>query len=212
MVGSLVSWQANATIAYNTPTSTTANQSTGPYSLGMDFTVNQNITVTRLGVFDAGQNGISGSVTVGIYTTGGSLVGSSFTFSGTTSPLLPSSAYRFDDVPDFGLMAGSTYRIVVYSMNGSANPGYNSMGSPTLINLDTGGGALTFGANYYNLTPGSFPTTLDVAGNPTGPPGRYGAGSFEFVVPEASSFALAGVGLLGLVYIGRSLVLRRQIA
>jgi len=88
------------------------------------------------------------------------------------------------------------------------------MGAATTITANTFGGTVTYvpGGNYYNLFSGtpSFPTTYDQVPN-AGPIGRYGAGTFA-PVPEAAGFALAGVGLLGLVYVGRCYRQKLQLA
>src|SRR5215475_8287962 len=52
-------------------------------SLGQDFHVNSPITVYDLGVFDSGQNGIAGTLMVAIFSSNGSQVTPTLTFSGT---------------------------------------------------------------------------------------------------------------------------------
>ena len=203
----LFAWNASAIVAYNTPTTTPGNQSDGPYSFGMAFLVNSAITVSSLGLFDAGQDGISGSVLVGIYNAGSqTLVGSGVTFSGTSDPLLSGSAYRFQSVGPFQLGAG-IYEIVAYSLGGTANPAYNAgagAGS-SLITTDSGGGVLTFLGNFHNA-PGSFPSDGTFDG--TDPDGQYGAGSFQYTVgitpvPEVAVYGSVSAALLGLIYVGR---------
>jgi hypothetical protein len=221
-LGGLFAWQAGATIAYNdaalnTPTSTLGNQSTGPFALGQEFTVNSALTVGYLGAFDSGMNGWgSDTITVAMYNiTAGNTLVESANFFGTGASegtLGANSSFRFQSVTPFTLSAGSTYMIVANGLGSSQNPDYNSAFTPgnnSLITLNTFGGALSYGGNYYNINPSGFPSTLDI--NPVPGPGRYGAGTFA-PVPEAASFALAGIALLGLVYAGRAYSQRLKLA
>lgn len=203
---------AKAVIAYQNPTGTYGNSTGGgTYNVGMDFTVGgQGITVTRLGAFDNGQNGFTAPVTVAIYRVSDqTIVGNSTTvFSGTSGNL--SGGSRFIDVTDFILGVG-TYRIVAGGYGGDTSGRERLFLEPdsnVAIATDTGGGVVSFGGNYYgSWTAGvAFPTTA----GPSTVPG-YAAGTFDFTpVPEASQFAVAGVGLLGLVYVGRCAWQRRK--
>ena len=61
----------------------------------------------------------------------------------------------------------------------------------------------TLGGTLTGLTFGNWGT----------PEPTFGAGTFEFTpVPEAAGFAVAGVALLGIVYIGRCYTQRRKLA
>ncbi|MCA9267274.1 MAG: hypothetical protein KDA41_02330, partial [Planctomycetales bacterium] len=51
---------------YNVPAGTVGNQTYGG-TLGMDFDVNQEITISRLGVFDSGSNGLSNTINAYIF-------------------------------------------------------------------------------------------------------------------------------------------------
>lgn len=224
-VSSMAAFNAGAIIAYDTPGSTPGNQSTGPFNLGMEFTANQNLTVTALGSFDAGQDGWgAGTITVAIYDVSSqTIVGSAVQFFGTganegTLADGGSSAYRFQSVTPIELIAGQTYMIVAGGLGTAANPDYNANltpGNPSLITANTGSGALTYisQGNYFTASGTfGFPTTQGAI-NPNSPIGRYGAGSFEFApVPEVGLFGIAGVALLGMVYVGRGMVLRRRLA
>ncbi len=201
--------------AYNTPSTTLGNQGagggftyTGPYTVGMEFTANSVVTVNELGAFDSGGAAWAAPVDVAIYNVATkTIVGESAVFSSATPGTLASgSAYRFLSVAPFQLIAGDTYMIVAAGLGTHANPEYNAAGGATAITMNNDGGALTFlNANYYTAgTTLAFPTSPD-----TGPIGRYGAGSFGFAltaVPEAQTFAIAGVSMLGLVFIGRKVV------
>jgi hypothetical protein len=57
-----------AIVAYQVPAGVVGNQSDAAgASFGMDFQVNSAVTVSELGVFDSGQNGLLGPIEVAIY-------------------------------------------------------------------------------------------------------------------------------------------------
>lgn len=90
-------------------------------------------------------------------------------------------------------MSAANVSGVTFSGNGYYNPSGN-------LNF---GSTLSSGWSYD-------PISVTLAG--TGAP-RYGAGNFEFTfaaVPESSTFAVAGVGMLGLVYFGRGISRRAK--
>jgi hypothetical protein len=101
---------AQAFIAYNVPGPSTGNQSwTG--SLGMDFDVNAPITVTSLGVYDSGQNGISGTLYVVIFNADTQVaVTSTLSFTGTQGTLIDGS--RFQDLTTPVTLAPGHYSVV----------------------------------------------------------------------------------------------------
>src|SRR5437667_11273685 len=55
----------------------------GQFTVGWAFHVNSTITVTNLGVFDAQGDGLNGAHNVGIWTAGGTLLGSNVVPGGT---------------------------------------------------------------------------------------------------------------------------------
>jgi hypothetical protein len=237
-IGGLFAWQAGATLAYNFPTTLPGAQpDNGPYSLGNEFTVTAPISVTALGAFDpAGASFGAVGVDVAIYSitlsgtaiTGGSLVTPVVNFSGTQT-LLPGTSTAMTDITPVTLGAG-TYMVVAnnYGAAGAlqdynpawANGSYPSSPSSTGVNgasannaygvtFVPGGGyfqnssplnpSLGAGYGYDNLFAGSAP--------------RYAAGNFDFTpVPEAAGFALAGIAMLGLVYIGRAYSQKLKVA
>lgn len=192
--------QAATVIAYSFSGAQASNQNFNG-QLGMDFTVDTPITVTSLLAFDAGANGFAPgtSITVGIFTQGGALVGSSQTFTGTAGVVMGGS-YRSLPV-SFNLPVGN-YSVVAQGFNG-ADGNYNTISllapPPPILN---GGGFLTFGSYRYSGTASfGFPTAFTGAGD--GAPGalnRFGAGSFEFTaVPEPAGVGtlLVGLGMFG---------------
>lgn len=232
VVGLLVAFPAGAIIAYNDPSTLTGNQSGGPYDLAMAVQVNSTIQVTALGAFDSGRNGFVGTPTsVAIYSvgsswmTGGNQTGGSGTliasvvFSGAAGSYTYSGSTALQSVTPFDLTAG-TYLIVAnnYGAGAGHNSGYNSNIGVSSTPPTYGSGAssyLTFGTGGYRDTSGTLGGTLPSGTwtfiNGPGSP-NYAAGNFVFVpVPELGLFGVAGAALLGMVYAGRGLVLRRRL-
>jgi hypothetical protein len=141
--------------------------------------------------------------------------------------LLAGTQTRLQNILDVSLAVG-TYMVVANHYGGPGGTGENhynrnydvpGLNAPS---ANTGGGAVSFGENYtFNTVFVPDPTwidplplfwTYDTFNDPASPgtsfKPRYTAGNFDFAVPEASEFALAGVGLLGLVYVGRCYKLR----
>src|SRR5215831_16354132 len=74
------------TIAYGDPAVLGNQMFLG--SLGQNFTVNSPITVSQLGVFDSGQNGIIGTLAVAIFSSTGTQVTPTETFTGLAGTLI----------------------------------------------------------------------------------------------------------------------------
>jgi hypothetical protein len=181
----------------------------------------------------------AGSVTVAIYTldgfdannnpTSGSLVVNPVAFSQAVpgTQIASTSTYQKTITPVF--LPFGNYMIVASgygdgSTSGERNWNHASAGSPPFATTDPGiTGLLTFGTegifglnftNASNLTFGSsFSSGVWSYDNANGThvPG-YMAGNFDFTpVPEVTAYGAAAVGLLGLVYIGRYVGLRRKV-
>jgi hypothetical protein len=148
-------------------------------------------------------------------------------FSGSYIPLLGTST-AMQDITPVTLGAG-TYMVVAnnYGVGGALadyNPYYDLPTSQISANSAYG---VTFTANGYYLGNGNSLNNIAYPGDgplPTsfiggwnasnvGQTPEFGAGNFEFTaVPEPSSFAIAGVALLGLVCIGRCNLRRHKLA
>jgi hypothetical protein len=166
-------------IAYSVNAGVVGNQGYGN-GLGMDFNVVNSISVTRLGVFDSGSDGISGgtTLTAQIYKRSGNsgTLRASFAFN-SASPGVLLEGSRFKALNPPMVLDPGSYSIVGYGFD-DANPNGNTNGdSPADWSTDDGGGLITFvGASRYGSAgPGVFPATPDL-----GPFNRYAAATFEY--------------------------------
>jgi hypothetical protein len=171
----------------------------------MDFNVgSQAITITSLGAFDSGQDGINGTIQVGIFDRATStLVGSTATFNGTSQALVGNS--RFSSVGPFNLSANGAYSIVAVGYNANELNGNHYFGG-SLSTINTGAGLISFtGISRFNFGVGAvlsqptIPDNYSFSGYPNGgPANRYDAGTFTFTsaVPEPSEWAMMLGGLL----------------
>lgn len=191
---------ATPIIAYDIPTIEYGNDTWGG-SLGMRFDVNagKTISVTALGVFDSGGDGISTGTTLyaTIYnrdTETQVTTTRSFTHS-DVGTLLGSD--RFKNLTTPVTLTAGHYMIVSWGYNSSDKMGNQGVGSPpTPSIMHDGGGLISFlsGGGYWSSVAdaGNYPT--NVSGTQTN---RYLAGTFEFV-PIPSTMLLLGSGLVGL--------------
>lgn len=170
---------ARAEIAYLWPAGQAGAQAYSG-SIGMDFTVNQPINVTSLGVFDHLGDGISGTLTTTIWnvSTGLAVPGAVMTFNNADPGTLIGSA-RFKPIPTITLAPGS-YSV---ASAGHGNPDFDYNPAVNTV-TNNGGGAIsiTGGRRYRSDATGGFPATVDVGG-------FYGGGTFEFSgvpIPPAS--------------------------
>ena len=216
-----VASSATATIVYDMPIGLAGNDLNGNsyayYEVGNEFTVNTAGYVTAVGMFDYNKDGFSASIPVAIFQysgTGWSQVpGTYHVFSGSPGTYVDSAAmYTLGSAV---LLTPGVYAIVAGGGGTTADPYWNSTQpnpgtlSPTFDNF---GGALSQNNHASWALLGASDITLSgwptAGGTYTSP---YGAGTFDFTpVPETSQFAIAGCGLLGLVYVGRWAWQRRK--
>ena len=189
--------QLSAAIALTVPAGATFNQQHNGL-LGMDFDVTgpDGIIVTRLGAFDSGQDGILGTIIVGIVDRAtGNVVGETLSFSGDAGDVVDGSRFLTLATP-ITLANGFQGSITAqgYGQEGNGNVG-NAAGFST---IDDGDGLITFvgGARWGGDDPLTLAPNAD-----GGPANRYYGGTFDYqAVPEPGSLALllGAVGLLGL--------------
>jgi hypothetical protein len=227
-IGGLFAWQAGATLAYSIPVGQQGSQPDGPYALGDLFTISSGISVDALGAFTP-NGSFSSPVEVAIYsiTMNGQSIGSSslvtpvLTFDGSYSP-----GVALQSLGSPVNLAAGTYMVVANNQGGGGgvvdyNPAWNSVNAPnpahTGINSMTAASGINFSQNGYFTSTGPltglFPTTFGLDNYWTAGGPHYGAGNFDFTpVPEAAGFALAGIAMLGLVYVGRAYSQKLKVA
>jgi hypothetical protein len=228
-ISALAAYQASAIVAYNTPTGVTAAglQTDGPYILGNEFNVNSAISVTAIGAFNYSGTGFSSPVQVAIYRlitgTWTQVGGTAATFSGSYSPSSYVGGNVFTTLGSSVTLGLGTYAIVAANYGTVANPDWNSSLDPGAAAnqrpiFQNGGGAISMPSGLetaFYSSGSSLGGSLSglTTGNWGSPNPAFGAGTFQFnltAVPEADTFAIAAVSMLGLVFIGRNLVPRRS--
>jgi PEP-CTERM motif-containing protein len=170
---------------------------------GWIFTANAPLSVTSLGVFDNGSDGLSISHGVGIFNeTTQTLLGSTTVPAGTGGTLI--DGYRYESVSPFLLTQGDSYAIVM------TMPEQNSDFQIILATSETTAGQITYVTSAFaDSSTLVFPPT---DGNGDFAQGLFGP-NFTFVsatatTPEPSSIMLLGTGVLSIAGFARRRFLR----
>lgn len=164
--------------------------SQGDELYGWVFTVNAPITVTALGVFDNGDDGLSVSHAVGIFDQSSqALLGSATVPAGGGSLI---GDFRYVDVSSFSLAQGASYVIAMTMPSGNSDfQTIDNTSVATASQISFVSSAFDSGSTL------AFPTT-DASFND----GMFGP-NFTFTAsttPEPSFYVVLGLGLTGLVY------------
>ena len=229
----LAASQAEAVVAYNFPANLIPNVQSqfAPYLFGNSFVANQAVGISAVGAYDAGLDGFGvGTVPVAIYVSNGAPTPTWTLVPNTSASFTGNSGWDWTDgsarmknlASPVWLTAGSTYAIVaayegIYSSTGPLEdtraydfdiPHSGSL--PTFNNLS---GQISQApgnrSSFLALPVSTLPGTLGVVQYTGGHNVADYAGATFAAVPEVSQFAMAGIGLLGLVYVGRSTPVRR---
>ena len=165
-------------IAYVVPFGTFGNDTfNGP--LGMDFDVNVDLLVTRLGVFDDGSDGLNATITARLYGRDSQLELASLEFTpGDPGELIDSS--RFKDLEEpLALPAGTRCTIVAEGYGDAELNGNQTVGPIDGLTMDNGRCAIQFtGRGRSGISPGEFPDTVNFL--PPNAPDLFAAGTLEF--------------------------------
>jgi hypothetical protein len=164
--------------------------------IGDDFTVNNDLSITSIGVFDSEGNGTTGTLTwelfdvlanALVYT---QAIGPSSQTGGTG---IESNYIWADLASSIMLSAGRTYSAVAYGF-GSDDPNFNTNIGTGSVSFNTAD--ITVAGGRYGVATGALPGASGSF--------NFGAATFEYSsVPEPSILALFGAGLLGLGFVRR---------
>jgi hypothetical protein len=185
----------NSIIAY-TDTNATAGTAPNNLNIGHQFSVTgTGITITDLGVWDNDDDGLITGHAVTLFQinsgagaanadvtaiTGGSV----FVPSGTSATLV--DGFRFTDLAAPLFLAPGDYSVIAYGLNSSGLDPYGDNGG-----LPVGPNVTDINFDPFEFAPDSSPAY------PTGGAAvDFSSASFLYTVPEPSTFALLGLGLL----------------
>lgn len=197
-----VAGRTEAGIAFTLDNATGQGLGNPPFTLGFNFTTNQAITVTHLGLFDDSLDGLVDRHEIGLWDSGGNLLASGFIGAGTVAPL--TNQFRYISIAPVNLTSGQQYSIgALYETGADA---LIFPGDATNFATDP---AITFDSSAF-----AFGGALSFPGGSVGADPAYFGPNFRFtptaVIPEPTTLAggLLAVALLG----GHWLRHRRRIA
>jgi hypothetical protein len=163
-------------------------------NIGWEFSISSTISVTQLGFWDAGGDGLGEAHQVAIWHASGagdlgSAIVSGTVAAGTVDPLAPGSHFRVVDVTATLLTPGDY--VIGGRLPGQQVDSYKDQSAGTINNLAFGPG-ISFIQKRFGGDPAFIRPDFTGAGS-----GIYGP-NFTFAsVPEPSSIALAVCGLVG---------------
>jgi hypothetical protein len=173
-----------------------------PFTLGWNFTVDEDITLVQLGLYDHNGDGLADAHGIGLWSSGGSLLRSVSIFDGVGDPSngeLTATNFRYRDVDPLLLTVGSTYYLGATYASSRDLYHFNGPGAFTSIDqISVIGGVQQNGGFAFPARPIANSTLI------VGPNFRI-AGDAVAPVPEPAAWALMIVG-----FGGAGLVLRRR--
>ncbi len=184
----------NAAPLFSVTNTTSTSLANPPFTLGSQFQVSQSGTITALGIFDLGSNGLAEGHAVGLWTNSGTLLASTTIPAGTGGFLVDN--FRYVSIPSVNLIAGQTYVL------GALYP----TGTDPVIFYGTATGFATAPGVTFLQSREVFGATLSFPTNSnSNQPGFFGPNAL-FAVPEPVSLVVFG----GLIVGGAGVTLRRR--
>ena len=209
--------ESQGTVAYSFASSGGMYDSSGygtqDLSVFTTFAVNRDIKITSLGCFDAGANGISGTVSISLYAYSGTLdihnLGPALAATSITGSqgYLSSGSTRLINLADNVELSSGNYVIVAagYCTDGSKELYSGSAGITR--NSEAGALSLPSSSTVNYLTTGLEGGYREITAN------NAAGGTFDYslsAVPEAPHYGVAAGGMLGLGYLGMLLHRRNR--
>jgi len=183
-------------------------------SLAEDFTVNSPTVVSALAVYESGQTGLVGPLSVAIFASDGTQETPTLTFTSATTGTTLIGGDLFLSLATPVTLAAGNYSLTTAGwgpndLDGNANcvgtTGCGTSGGPfTAPSLNTDGGAITFTGVGYLASGG----LQYLAPSGSLPADQFNIGSLEVGAPEPAPTASLALGLLFLLIP----VVRRQLA
>lgn len=167
-----------------------------PFTLGYAFSLSQGFSLTGLGMFDAGNDGLFNSYDIGLFDSGGAVVASTTLGSGASGTLI--DGYRYASFAPLALSAGD-YRIGAYFTNANGEDALFFTGAGNSVSSIAG----------VSFAGGRFASGGALA-DPTGAGGDGGYFGPNLLlsgaVPEPATWAMmiVGFGMVGGVMRQRS--------
>ena len=180
--------------------------------VGVRFDVNAPITITSLGIYDSGLDGILASpespLSAYLMTSSGTTLASATFDSGSQGTLDVASRYRFKSIAPLVLGTGE-YVLAGYGWT-NADPEHNCNISGTCDTFNTFGGRLTYLGSPFgsSVDPGGVLPTNECCGNLN----FFSAANIEAAVPEPSTWAMMLIGFAGVGYLAFRKAKKREAA
>jgi len=173
---------ARANVIITSPDTANANTNPlpAPFTIGYAFTVgSNNLTVTSLGIWDRNSDGLAQSHDVGLWTTGGSLLGSVTVPSGNATTLI--GQFRYNTLSSsVTLTANTTYKIGAFYAAGGGDAYIEAVNNST------------YDTNFSSVGPGWYiqASSLQFPDAPGSGIGYIGPNAQFTAVPEPSTWAM----------------------